>query len=81
MLLRRYQRNDKLDLTEEKEQLDEQGLEQEQPGDVRDETDVTVTKSVDEMTVAEMKEEAKNRELSGYSRMDKDELIALLKGE
>jgi hypothetical protein len=81
MLLRRYQRNDKLDLTEEKEQLDEQGLEQEQPGDVRDETDVTVTKSVDEMTVAELKEEAKNRDLSGYSRMDKDELIALLKGE
>ena len=34
MLLRRYKRNDELDLTEEAEQLEEQELTQEEPGEV-----------------------------------------------
>lgn len=87
MLLRRYKRNDKLDLTQEEKQLNEQELDQKEPGTVRDETEVTVTPPEEQgtdyeaMTVAELKEEAKSRDLEGYSNMRKEELIALLKGE
>ena len=86
MLLRRYKRNDELDLTEEAEQLEEQELSQEEPGEVRDETDVTVTyeeeqDSYEGMTLAELKDAAKEKGISGYSNKNKDELIELLKGE
>ena len=86
MLLRRYKRNDELDLTEEAEQLEEQELSQEEPGEVRDETDVTVTDeeeqgSYEGMTLAELKDVAKEKGISGYSNKNKDELIELLKGE
>ena len=86
MLLRRYKRNDELDLTEEAEQLEEQELTQEEPGEVRDETDVTVTDedeqdSYEGMTLAQLKDAAKEKGISGYSNKSKDELIELLKGE
>lgn len=86
MLLRRYTRNDELDLKQEAEQLEEQELTQEEPGEVRDETDVTVTdeeeqESYEGMTLAELKDAAKEKGISGYSNKNKDELIELLKGE
>ena len=86
MSLRRYKRNDELDLTEEAEQLEEQELTQEEPGEVRDETDVTVTDedeqdSYEGMTLAQLKDAAKEKGISGYSNKSKDELIELLKGE
>ena len=86
MLLRRYKLNDELDLTEEAEQLEEQELSQEEPGEVRDETDVTVTDedeqdSYEGMTLAQLKDAAKEKGISGYSNKSKDELIELLKGE
>ena len=86
MLLRRYKRNDELDLKAEAEQLEEQELTQEEPGEVRDETDVTVTDeeeqgSYEDMTLAQLKDAAKEKSISGYSNKSKDELIELLKGE
>lgn len=77
MLLRRYKRNDELDLTEEQEQLEEQGVSQANPGEKKDLPD----DSPEGKTVAELREEAKSRGLEGYSTLKKDELIALLKGE
>ena len=86
MLLRRYKRNDELDLTEEAEQLEEQELTQEEPGEVRDETDVTVADedeqdSYEGMTLAQLKDVAIEKGISGYSNKNKEELIELLKGE
>ena len=84
MLLRRYNRNDEIDQTEEEKQLKEQGLEMEEPGEVRDETDVAVTdeqESYEDMNLPQLKEAAKAKGLSGYSDKKKDDLIKLLKGE
>ena len=84
MLLRRYKRNEEIDQSEEVKQLEEQELEMEQPGEVRDETDITVTDEEDQykgLTVDELKEAAKDKGLSGYSNKKRDELIKLLKGE
>ena len=84
MLLRRYKRNEEIDQSEEVKQLEEQELEMEQPGEVRDETDITVTDEEDQykgLTVDELKEAAKEKGLSGYSNKKRDELIKLLKGE
>lgn len=38
-------------------------------------------KSIDEMTVPELKEKAKELELTGFSNLKRNELIALIKGE
>ena len=66
--------------------MEEQELTQEEPGEVRDETDVTVTDedeqdSYEGMTLAQLKDAAKEKGISGYSNKSKDELIELLKGE
>ena len=39
------------------------------------------TKALPDMTLAELREEAKTRGLSGYSALAKDDLLALLMGE
>ena len=39
------------------------------------------SKALKDMTLAELKEEAKARGLSGYSTLAKDELLALLQGD
>jgi hypothetical protein len=39
------------------------------------------TKALPDMTLAELREEAKARGLSGYSALAKDDLLALLTGE
>jgi hypothetical protein len=39
------------------------------------------SKALKDMTLVELKEEAKARGLSGYSTLAKDELLALLQGE
>lgn len=37
--------------------------------------------NLEDLTVKELKEEAKNRELEGYSKLNKDELIELIAGD
>ena len=44
----------------------------------KEETKITETKSYDKMTVAELKEEAKNKKIEGYTSMKKAELVAAL---
>lgn len=44
----------------------------------KEETKTTETKSYDKMTVAELKEEAKNKKIEGYTSMKKAELVAAL---
>jgi len=41
----------------------------------------TTRKKLDKLTVVELKEKAKNKKIKGYSKMNKSELINILRGK
>lgn len=71
MLLRRYDRKG-LNQDEQQKQLDEQGLYQVETGEIRDETDVTVTTPEDAEEDAEMPKYVKQRENVAVKQPEED---------
>ncbi|MEN2464913.1 Rho termination factor N-terminal domain-containing protein [Ornithinibacillus sp. JPR2-1] len=49
--------------------------------EVAEAIEVEAEKPIEDMTVAELKEKAKGLKLSGFSKLTRDELIALINGE
>lgn len=70
MILRRYhKKREEKQATEEVEEVEE----------TTEETAEEKTKLLDDMTVPELKEIAKNEDIEGYNNMKKEELIEALK--